>query len=59
LLACSNERGQHAVYIREVRNAYIVLETKSERKSAPERCRHKWEDNIKVDLKEMGYEYLD
>lgn len=59
MLACSNERGQHAVYIREVRNAYIVLETKSEGKSLPERHRHKWEDNIKLDPTEMGYEYLD
>jgi hypothetical protein len=59
LLACSNERGQHAVYIREVRNAYIVLETKSERQSPPERCRHKLEDDTKVDLTEMGYAYLD
>jgi hypothetical protein len=59
LLACSNERGQHAVYIREVRNADIVLETKSEGKSPPERHRHKWEDNIKMGLTEMGYEYVD
>jgi len=59
LLACSNERGQHTVYIREVRKAYIVLETESEGKSPPERHRHKWEDNIKMDITEMGYEYVD
>jgi len=47
------------VYIREVRNAYIVLETKSEEKSPPERYRYKQEDNIKMHLTEMGYEYVD
>jgi len=40
-------------------NAYIVLETKSEGKSPTERHSHKWEDDIKMDLTEMGYEYLD
>jgi len=46
------------VYIREVRNAHILLETKSEEKSPPERHGYKWEDNIKMDLTEMGYEYV-
>jgi hypothetical protein len=40
-------------------NAYIVLETKSDGKRAPDRHRHKWEDNIKMDHTEMGYEYVD
>jgi hypothetical protein len=47
------------LYIRKVRNVYIVLETKSEGKSPPERHKHKWEDDIKMDLTEMGYEYVD
>ena len=46
------------MYIGELRNAYIVLETKSEEKSPPKRHRYKWEDNIKMDFTEMGYEYV-
>jgi hypothetical protein len=38
---------------------YIVLETKLEGKSSPERHRHRWEDNIKMDLAEMKYEYVE
>jgi len=40
-------------------NACIVLETKSDGKRAPERQRHKWEDNIKMGHTEMECEYVD
>jgi hypothetical protein len=38
----------------EMRNAYKVLVGTSERKRAIERSRLSWEDNIKMDLKEIG-----
>ena len=38
----------------EFRNAYRVLVTKPEGKIPLERLKHRWEDNIKVDLKEVG-----
>ena len=36
------------------RNAYRVLVGKPEGKRPLERLRHRWEDNIKMDLKEVG-----
>ena len=36
------------------RNAYRVLEEKPEGKRPLERPRRRWEDNIKMDLREMG-----
>jgi hypothetical protein len=42
-----------------VRNANSILETKAEGKRPPERHKHRWEDYIKMDLTEMGYEYVD
>ena len=38
----------------ESRNAYRVLVGRPERKGSLGRQRRRWEDNIKVDLKEMG-----
>jgi hypothetical protein len=38
-----------------MRNAYDVLCEKIERKRPPGRCRHGWEDNIKVDLEGIGW----
>jgi hypothetical protein len=37
-------------------NAYIILVGKLERKRPVGRSRHKWEVNIKLDLKEIGCE---
>jgi hypothetical protein len=34
---------------------YRVLVGKPEGKRPPRRPRHKWEDNIKMDLQEVGY----
>jgi hypothetical protein len=39
-----------------MRNAYRILAGKSEGKTPLRRPRHRWEDNIKVGLKETGSE---
>jgi hypothetical protein len=38
---------------------YRVFVGSSERKRPFERHRHKWEDNIRQDLKEIGWENVD
>jgi len=38
----------------ERRDVYRVLVGKPERKRALERPRHRWKDNIKMDLEEVG-----
>jgi hypothetical protein len=32
---------------------------KTERKKPHGRCRHRWEDNIRVDLRDIGWEGVD
>jgi hypothetical protein len=41
--------------MREGRNVYMVLMGKPERKSSLGRPRRRWEDGIKVDLREIGW----
>ena len=43
----------------ERRCVYRVLVGKAEGKTPVERPRHRWEDNIKMDLHEMGWEGRD
>jgi hypothetical protein len=43
----------------EMRNAYKILLIKPERKRLREKPRHRWEDNIKIDLREIGLEGVD
>ncbi|KAJ4441993.1 hypothetical protein ANN_11857 [Periplaneta americana] len=43
----------------ESRNAYSVLVGRPEGKRSFERLRRTWEDNIKMDLREMGYDCID
>ena len=43
----------------ERRGAYRVLAVKHEGKRPLGRPRHKWEDNIKMDLQEVGCEGMD
>jgi hypothetical protein len=38
----------------EKKNAYRILVKKSERRRPLGRYRRRWEDNIKMDLREMG-----
>jgi hypothetical protein len=40
----------------EMRNAYKILVGKSEGKRPFERRRRRWEDNIRMDLTEIGWE---
>jgi hypothetical protein len=42
--------------IREMRNAYNILTGKSKGKILLGRPRHRWEDNIRIDLREIGWE---
>jgi hypothetical protein len=42
-----------------MRNAYNILVGKPEWKRPFGRPRHQWEDNIKMDLREIGWEGVD
>jgi hypothetical protein len=43
----------------EKRNAYMTLVRKLERNTPLIRPRHRWVDNIKMDLREIGLDGLD
>jgi hypothetical protein len=43
----------------EVRGAYNILIGRPEWRRPLERPRHRWEDNIKMDLKEIGFGDVD
>jgi hypothetical protein len=43
-----------ASYMVKMRNAYKILVIKSEGKKPNGRPRHRWLDNMKMDVKEMG-----
>jgi hypothetical protein len=45
--------------MRETRNAYRILVGKPERKRRLGRPRRKWVDNIKIDLREIGWGGMD
>ncbi|KAJ4450707.1 hypothetical protein ANN_02136 [Periplaneta americana] len=49
----------HVARMGEFRNAYRVLVGRPERKSPLGRPRRRWEDNIKMDLREVGYDDRD
>jgi hypothetical protein len=42
-----------------MRNAYMILAGKSKRKRPLGRQGRRWEDNIKMDLGELGFEGVD
>jgi hypothetical protein len=42
----------------ERRNAYKILNGKPEGKRPLERRRRRWEDNIRKDLREVGWEWM-
>ena len=48
--------AEHVASVRERRGVYRVLVGKPDKKSPLKRPRHRWEDNIKMDLQEVGYE---
>jgi hypothetical protein len=43
----------------EMRNVYNILVGKYERKRPLARPRHRWKASIKMDLREIGWEYVD
>jgi hypothetical protein len=49
----------HVACTREMRNAYIILLGKPERKRLLGRPRHRWEGNIRMDLGEIESEGVD
>ncbi|KAJ4432937.1 hypothetical protein ANN_15194 [Periplaneta americana] len=53
------EMGGHGAYMGESRNAYRVLVGRPEGKRHLERPRRKWQDNIKMDLREVEYDDRD
>jgi hypothetical protein len=49
----------HVARIGEKRNAYRILVGKSEGKRPLGRLRRRWEDNIRMDLREIGWSSVD
>ncbi|KAJ4442285.1 hypothetical protein ANN_12153 [Periplaneta americana] len=49
----------HVAHMGESRNTYSVLVGRPERKKSLGRPRRRWEDNIKMDLREVGYDGRD
>jgi hypothetical protein len=49
-----NKQTRLVARLVEVRNAYAVLVGKPEEKRPLGRPRHRWENNIEMDLKEIG-----
>ena len=46
----------HVAHIEELKNAHRILVGRPERKNPLGRPIRSWEDNIKMDLKEVGYD---
>jgi hypothetical protein len=49
----------YVAHMGETKNAYKIFFCKPEGKRPLERPRHRWEDNIKMDLGEIGWESVD
>jgi hypothetical protein len=49
----------HVACMGEMRNAYSTLVTKPEGRRPLRRPRHRWEDNIGMDLQEVGWKGVD
>ena len=47
--------AQHVACMGEIRNAYKLFVAKPEEKRKRGRTRHRWEDNIKTDLQQVGW----
>jgi hypothetical protein len=45
----------HVACMEEMRNAYKIVNGKSEGKRPLRRPRHRWEDNITMDIRETGW----
>jgi hypothetical protein len=51
--------AEHVACMEEMRKAYSVLVGKSERKRPLGKHRHRWEDNIRIDLCDIGCDDVD
>jgi hypothetical protein len=51
--------AEHVARVGEKRNAYRILVGKPERKRPLGRPRRRWEDNIKMDIREIGWGSMD
>jgi hypothetical protein len=49
----------HIAQMGEKMNTYMILVGKPERKRPPRRPRHRWVDNITMDLREIGWGGID
>jgi hypothetical protein len=49
----------HAACMQEMRNAYNILVGKPREKRPLERTRHRWENNIKTDIREVLFKGVD
>jgi hypothetical protein len=49
----------HVARLREERNAYRILVGKPDGMRPLERPRHRWVNNIKMDLREIGWDGMD
>jgi hypothetical protein len=54
-----DKTGGHAAYMGEIRNAYKILVRKPEGKRTLRTPRHRWKDNIRMDLRETVWEGVD
>jgi hypothetical protein len=52
-------KGMKITLMEEMRDAYIKLSGEYERKRPIGRPKRRWKNNIKIHLKEMGYEGVD
>jgi hypothetical protein len=50
--------GEHVACLGEKRNAYMILMGKPEGERRLRRPRHRWKNNIKMDLREIGWMWL-
>jgi hypothetical protein len=49
----------HVINVEEIRNAYKILVRKPEGKRPHRGPRHRWEDNMKIILRDVGWEGVD
>jgi hypothetical protein len=51
--------AEYVAHMRDMRNTYNILVGKPERKRQFGRSRRKWDDNIRMDLREIRCEHVD
>jgi ribosome biogenesis protein Nip4 len=49
----------HVAHMGGMRNVYKILVRKPEQKRPLRRLKHRWEDNIRKDLREIGWKVVD